>query len=142
VIPPFRDDGYLPDGIHVCSAPEAIFRFGVGSRRRKRLIARLRRWIELGTQIEAQRLLLDGSFVTAKKNPDDVDAVLLLPADFAPRLEHGDEAAVELEGMFLVRQPEELFAAEDDADWLAWVKFFSQTREADGRRKGLVEIQL
>jgi hypothetical protein len=96
----------------------------------------------LGTQIGAQRLLLDDSFVTAKKNPDDVDAVLLLPADFAQRLERGEEAAVELEGMFLVRQPEELFAAEDVADWQEWVEFFSQTREPDGRRKGVVEVQL
>jgi hypothetical protein len=128
--------------MHVCSAPEAIFRFGGGSRRRRRLVARLRRWIELGTEVGARRLLVDGSFITAKKNPDDVDAVLLLPLDFAPRLERGEDAAVELEEMFLVRRPEELFAAEDDADWQGWVEFFSQTRESDGRRKGLVEIRL
>ena len=85
---------------------------------------------------------MDGSFVTAKKEPQDIDAVLLVPADFSEQVERGDEAAMELEGMFLTRQPEELFAAEDDADWQAWVEFFSRTREADGRRKGLVEIQL
>ena len=35
-----------------------------------------------------------------------------------------------------------VFAAEDEADWSEWVVFFSRTREADGRCKGLVEIQL
>jgi hypothetical protein len=44
--------------------------------------------------------------------------------------------------MLLTRRPEELFAAEDDADWTAWLEFFSRTREADDRRKGLVEITL
>jgi hypothetical protein len=85
---------------------------------------------------------LDGSFVSAKKDPGDVDAVLFVPRDFEQQVEDGNEAAVELEGMLLTRQPEELFAAEDEADWQEWVDFFSRTREPDGRRKGLVEIQL
>jgi hypothetical protein len=142
VIPPFRPDGYLPDGVHACSEAEAVFRFGGGSKRRHRLVVRLRRWLELSRQVGAQRFLLDGSFVTAKKKPDDVDAVVLLAQGFSERVERGEEPALELEDMLLTRQPEELFAAEDDADWLAWVEFFSQTREPDGRHKGLVEIQL
>jgi sugar phosphate isomerase/epimerase len=142
VIPEFRNDGYLPNGVHICSVAEATFRFGGGSRRRKRLIVRLRRWIELAKQIGARRLLLDGSFVTSKDEPDDVDAVLLLSSDFALQLDRASDAALELEEMLLNRQPEELFAAEDEIDWQEWVEFFSQTREPDGRRKGLVEIQL
>jgi hypothetical protein len=141
-IPPFRSDGYLPEGVHVCSAGEAVFRFGAGSRQRRRLVSRLRRWIELARQVGAKRLLLDGSFVAAKKNPEDVDAVLLLPSDFLQRAEQGEDAAQELEDMLLTRQPEELFAAEDEADWQAWCEFFSRTREVDGRRKGIVEIAL
>ena len=142
MIPPFRDDGYMPEGIHSCTEAEAVFRFGGGSRRRRRLVVRLCRWLALANAIEARRLLLDGSFVTAKKDPQDIDAVLFLPPDFVRRLEGGDEAALELEDMLLTRQPEELFAAEDEADWLMWVDFFSQTRELDGRRKGLAEVLL
>lgn len=44
--------------------------------------------------------------------------------------------------MLLTRQSEEIFAAEDETDWGDWVEFFGRTREADGRRKGLVEITL
>ena len=44
--------------------------------------------------------------------------------------------------MLLTRCPEEIFAADDEADWNEWVAFFSRTREPDGRRKGLVEIHL
>ena len=87
-------------------------------------------------------MLVDGSFVTAKLEPDDIDAVILLPADFTVQVEHLRESAVELEGMLLTRRPEELFAAEDESDWNAWFEFFSRTRETDGRRKGLVEIKL
>lgn len=141
-IPPFRSDGYLPVGVHVCSEAEVLFRFGTSNRRRRRLAIRLRRWIELGRQVEARRLLVDGSFVTAKEEPGDIDSVMLLPQDFYRRVMREDVAATELEQMFLTRQPEELFAAEDEIDWDEWIAFFSQTREPDKRRKGLVEVRL
>lgn len=58
------------------------------------------------------------------------------------KIEEALEPALELEEMLLTRRPEEIFAAEDEADWNEWAEFFSRTREADGRRKGLVEIKL
>ena len=141
-IPPFRSDGYLPEGVYVGSDAEVIFRFGSSSRRRRRLVLRLRRWIELGRQVGARRLLVDGSFVTAKEEPQDIDTVILLPEDFSQQLAREYEPAMELEEMLLTRRPEEIFAAEDETDWGEWVDFFSRTREPDGRRKGLVEIRL
>jgi hypothetical protein len=30
----------------------------------------------------------------------------------------------------------------DETDWEEWITFFSQTREFDSRRKGLVELRL
>src|SRR5262245_22885673 len=137
-IPPFRADGYLPEGVYVCSEAEVVFRFGSSSRRRRQLVLRLRRWIELGRQVRAQRLLVDGSFVTAKEDPHDIDTVILLPQDFTQQLEREYTPALELEEMLLTRRPEEIFAAEDETDWGEWVEFFSRTREPDGRRKGLV----
>jgi hypothetical protein len=141
-IPPFRPDGYLPNGVHVSTEAEIILRFGSSSRRRRRLAVRLRRWIELGRQIGAMRLLVDGSFVTAIDEPHDVDTVILLPQDFSGQLEEEHAPALELEEMLLTRRPEEIFAAEDETDWEEWVTFFSQTREPDSRRKGLMEVCL
>jgi hypothetical protein len=86
--------------------------------------------------------LIDGSFVTAKGEPNDIDAVILLPENYDRQIEDGIEVALELEEMLLTRRPEEIFAAEDEADWNDWIEFFSRTREADERRKGLVEIVL
>lgn len=87
-------------------------------------------------------MLVDGSFVTAKAEPQDSDSVIFLPGDFLQQLEREFSPALELEEMVLTRRPEELFAAEDETDWQDWVAFFSQTREPDRRRKGLVEIRL
>jgi hypothetical protein len=110
--------------------------------RRRRLALRLRRWVSLARQVRARRLLVDGSFVTETQNPNDVDAVVLLPGDFLQQITWGVDHALELEQMLLTRRPEEIFAAEDESDWNDWVEFFGRTREFDGRRKGLVEIQL
>lgn len=141
-IPPFRADGYLPEGLYLASEAEVTFRFGASTPRRRRLALRLRRWIELARQVGGERLLADGSFVTAKEEPNDIDAVILLPPHFERQIEQGIQSALELEEMLLTRRPEEIFAAEDEADWSDWAEFFSCTREADGRRKGLVEIDL
>ena len=142
MIPDFRDDGYLPEGLHAATGAEIIFRFGTDTPRRKRLAIRLRRWIELSRAVSAKRFFVNGSFVTTKFEPDDVDAVVWLPGDFAQRVSGGQSEALELESMLLTRHPEEIFAAEDRDDWEEWVEFFSQTREADGRRKGVVEVEL
>jgi len=141
-IPDFRPDGYLPEGLYVATEAEVTFRFGTANRQRRRLVLRVRRWIHLARTIGAPRLFIDGSFVTAKAEPNDVDAVVLLPSDFEEQIFAESETATELEEMLLTRRPEEIFAAEDETDWSEWVEFFSRTRESDGRRKGLVEIEL
>ena len=142
MIPDFRDDGYLPEGLHVATEAEATFRFGTDTPRRQRLALRLRRWIELSRAVSAKRLFVNGSFVTSKPDPNDVDAVVWLPDDFIDRVADGNSEAMELETMLLTRHPEEIFAAEDRRDWEDWLEFFSRTRESDGRRKGVVEIEL
>jgi len=142
MIPEFRDDGYLPEGLHLATDAEITFRFGTASTKRRRLILRLRRWIELSRLIRAKRFFVDGSFVADKNEPNDVDAVVWLPEDFADRIHRGEIEALELETMLLTRRPEEVYAAEDRRDWEEWLEFFGRTRESDKRRKGLVEVEL
>src|SRR6056297_1229899 len=112
MMPDFREDGYLPDGLHVATEAAVSFRFGMSSRQRQRLTLRLRRWLQLARVVNAERFFVHGSFVTSKPGPDDVDAVIWLPDDFADRLNRGGMEAVELDSMLLTRRPEELFAAE------------------------------
>lgn len=141
-LPPFRDDGYLPVGLYNATLESAVKRFGSESRRRRYLLFRLKRWVELARAVAAPRLFIDGSFVTSKQDPNDIDAVVLLPTDFRQLVFRGTDAALELDHMLLNRMPEEIFAAEDEGDWNDWIEFFSQTRESDNRKKGLVEIVL
>jgi hypothetical protein len=108
MIPDFRDDGYLPEGIHIATEAEVTFRFGAATARRRRLVLRLRRWLDLSRLTHARRFLVDGSFVTTKAEPKDVDAVVLLADDFEQQISDGNEAALELEGMLLTRRPEEV----------------------------------
>jgi len=142
MIPEFRPDGYLPEGLHDASEADVTFRFGSSTPRRRRLVFRFRKWLELARATRARRFLLDGSFVTDKPEPNDIDAVVLVADDFEQQVASGLDAAIELETMLLTRNPEEIFAAEDVHDWDDWVEFFSRTREPDGRRKGLVEVNL
>ena len=142
MIPAFEADGYLPVGLYAASEAEIIFRFGTSTRRRTELAIRLRRWIELARAVSARRLLVDGSFVTAKPAPDDVDAAIWLPPDFQDQVARGVAEALELHNMLRTGQPKEIFPADDENDWNRWVKFFSQTRMADERPKGLVEVLL
>lgn len=141
-IPDFREDGYLPEGLFSATLAEITSRFGTSSRRRRFLTLRLRRWAELARATGVSRMFVDGSFVTSKQDPNDIDAVVLLSRDFREQILNEDNHALELEDMLLTRQPEELFAAEDARDWEEWIEFFSRTRELDERRKGLVELIL
>jgi len=141
MIPAFEADGSLPVGLYAASEAEIVFRFGTSTRRRTELAIRLRRWIELARAVSARRLLVDGSFVTAKPDPGDIDAAIWLPSDFQEQVARGAAAALELNNMLRTGQPKEIFPADDEDDWNWWIKFFSQTRIAN-EFKGLVEVQL
>jgi len=137
---PVVDEGYIPPTL-TCTEAEVDWWFGLNGRRRE-LLERIHTWISLARAVKAKRLLLDGSFVTAKDKPGDVDAVVLLPEDFRDQLRAGYPKAVELYDILRTREPKELFAAEAEDDWWRWVEFFGRTREANGRRKGLIEVTL
>jgi hypothetical protein len=71
-----------------------------------------------------------------------LDAVVWLPSTFEQQLQSGSETAIELDELLTTRRAGDLFAAEDQVDWDQWLEFFTRTREADGRRKGILEILL
>jgi len=95
--------------------------------------------LQLARAAGALRFFVNGSFVTAKPEPGDVDAVCLVPAGWSAET---GVATRELYEVALARLPKELFIASSESRWDQWVEFFGRTRESDGRRKGLVEVQL
>lgn len=137
---PVLEDGYIPPTL-TCTEAEVVLWFGFNDHRAG-LLERIHTWISLSRSVKARRLLLDGSFITTKEEPGDVDAAVLLPKDFRDLLQGGDPDAVELYQMLFTRRPKELFAAEDEEDWWTWVEFFGRANKANRRRKGLIEVML
>jgi hypothetical protein len=91
MIPPFNDDGYLPSGIYGARLQEVAARFGQDSELRQSQMESVRWLVELARRARARRIVINGSFVTDKLEPNDVDCVLLIGPDF-PR-----DAAAEAE---------------------------------------------
>ena len=84
MLPPFNADGNLPEGIHQASLTEVLARFGVGSARRKWLGDRMGELLSHAkTTGKLHRVFLWGSYVTAKKSPNDLDLLLVMAEDFS-----------------------------------------------------------
>jgi hypothetical protein len=75
-IPALDPNGVLPAGVHDCTLEEIKSRFGSfqGSDRRPQLFSRLETFLTEARGVEiVQSVLVDGSFVTAKADPNDID---------------------------------------------------------------------
>ena len=82
MIPDFDERGYLPAGVHLASLDEIEARFGRQSEVRRAQMESLRWLVELAKKAGVQRLIINGSFVTERLEPNDVDCVLLTGPDF------------------------------------------------------------
>lgn len=89
MIPAFNDVGYLPAGVHPATLAEVEERFGRGSEMRQVQMESVRWMIDLARRAGADRIILNGSFVTDIMEPNDVDCVLY----FVPG-RHRDRAAM------------------------------------------------
>jgi hypothetical protein len=134
MLPAFDRDGNLPFGIHPGAVDELVTRFGSGSSERELEIQELIQFIEWARRAGVRRLIINGSFVTQKDAPNDVDIVILPGADY-PR----DQRPVgEEETLWPFLQ---IFVADDDADLEAWaLQDFGTDR--DFHKKGVVEVIL
>ncbi len=94
MIPEFDDDGYLPPGIHLATVEEIDTRFGEASELRRVQMESLVWMIGLAQRAGAKRIIINGSFVTDKMEPNDVDCVLLIGEGFP----HDESAEAELVG--------------------------------------------
>ena len=83
LIPPLESDGFLPAGIHSASLAETVERFGTGSERREGLAKLLASLVQAASAYpHAKRVLVWGSFPSAKREPGDLDYSLVVGVDF------------------------------------------------------------
>jgi hypothetical protein len=134
MLPPFDESGNLPRGIHRASIEEVVDRFGHGSPEREVEACELFQFVEWARRHGVRRLIINGSFVTDKPDPNDVD-VVLLPDGNERQQDVGFESEPQAWPFLQI-----LFAA-DDADLERWARDdFGTDRE--GRDKGVVEVIL
>lgn len=134
MLPAFDDFGNLPPGIHRCSVAELVDRFGSGSDEREAEISELVAFVDAAKTAGVRRLMVNGSFVTGKLAPNDVDVVILPSPDYPRQSQRLDDD--ELIWPFL-----QIIVAADDADFEAWaIRQFGTDRNR--RPKGVVEVIL
>jgi len=143
-LPEFNESGDLPEGKHRASITEVVTRFGSVTDQRKAITDRLRRVYELAISTgHLDRFILFGSYVSDKKEPKDVDVILVMrnefhaencPAESSVLFDH-ERANIELGASIFWIRPEMLLG-EPLEEFLA----FWETKR-DGRRRGIVEIE-
>ena len=133
--------GNLPPGEHVASWDEIATRFGTTARRQQ-LLAGLHAAVAALKSAGCRRMYLDGSFVTAKPEPNDYDGCWEIDGvDFDvldPVLLTFDCGRATQKAKYLG----ELFLADTQADphGTLFREFFQSDR--DGNPKGIVVIDL
>jgi hypothetical protein len=128
VIPAFDANGNLPPGIYYCTLAEVVARFGHGSSERQVETNQLVQFVQWARQVGVRRLLVNGSYITSKAEPNDVDVVVLPGAVVID--------ATEVQFPFLHVQ-----IAVDEADVEQWARVdFGEDR--NGNPKGILEVEL
>lgn len=146
-IPILDAEGFLPTGIFDCSFSEVRDQFGrfQGSDARPKLFTQLE--ILLATMRNARlfrALLIDGSFCTAKTNPNDIDLIAVLKPghDFErdlPMSEYGLVSRTLLRRRFGF---DVIVAEEASSLYKTYVEFFSCIRDNPEKKKGLLRLTL
>jgi hypothetical protein len=147
VIPPFTGNGCLPEGIYDCTIDEAAERFG-GFQGRSQRPHLWDMFIELMREADACKLvdavLVDGSFVTAKADPNDIDLVLVVSTnhDFSADFQPSEYNVLSRRRVNRRFGFDLLVARADSEEYRRYVAFFQQVRLEPGRKKGILRIWL
>jgi len=110
---------------------------------RVRLFEKLARYLKearaTGTAVE---LLLDGSFVTGKPDPDDIDLVLVLKAghDFTAELRPFEYNVLSRRRVRQEYRFDVLVAVEGSPEYQKYADFFQQVRDRPQLRKGILRV--
>lgn len=145
-IPDLDHLGVLPPGLHCCSLDEIQLRFGSfqGSDCRVRLHQDLVRYAAEARDTRMIRaLVVDGSFVTSKAAPGDIDLVVALAGTFPPGgiapFVYNAISKRRIKAMY----PFDVVVVPDGGDaYRAAVEFFAQVKHQPGSTKGLLRVEL
>ena len=146
-IPELNENGFLPEGVHEASLEEVQERFGRFQRtdRRPALFAKLSTYLaEVRASGLAEAVILDGSFVTAKDEPSDIDLILVLRPDHDDRaelrpFEYNALAKHRVRRRFRF---DVVSAREGTDEYEESLNFFQRVRDRSDLRKGVLKVIL
>jgi hypothetical protein len=136
MIPERNDDGYLPAGVHRATLEEVAARFGRETELRRVQMESLAWLVDLARRAGARRLIVNGSFVTDRPEPNDIDCVVLIDEDFPRDGEEAEAAKELLAGLPFI---ELKLAVPQDFAWFV-ERVFATDRKAVA--KGMIEVEL
>ncbi len=144
-IPDLTDDGVLPAGVHECSLNDLKARFGRFNKsdRRVQLTAQLVEYFESLRQTGlVSWVAIDGSYVTSKPDPGDIDLIVVLKADhdFSSTLRPDFYNALSKKRVRNKYTFDVFVAPEDSLALSDSLEFFQKTR--GGTPKGILRVQL
>ena len=150
---PELNDGVLPIGLHLCTLEEVVAAFGQFRRsdRRIHLTEQLIRYI-YDAQVSGvvAAIIIDGSYVTAKDEPSDIDLIVALRADIDLAAEMRPmEYNIQSKAMVRKLYGFDVLPAVDGSEtYYRFLDFFSRVKLTDPdqqtrqERKGLLRIEL
>ncbi|HET6576502.1 MAG TPA: hypothetical protein VFG68_23075 [Fimbriiglobus sp.] len=147
-------DNVLPEGVHDCTIEEveAVFGRFQKSDKRMRLTEKLRTYLD-----EARRsglvkaVIVDGSYVMGRDEPEDIDLIVVLPADwgFTRDLKPSEYNVVTRVGIIRRKYPFDVFTYADGSErYLQMLEYFSQVNPlkhaalTEQPRKGVLRVVL
>jgi hypothetical protein len=144
-IPELNTEGLLPEGVYDCTLDEIGARFGrfQMTDRRIWLFEKLRELVEEERQAGlAIELFVDGSFVNDKPEPNDIDLVIVLPADYnftseLPPFRYNATSQAQVRRRYRF---DVYFVRQNSTEYHERRYFFQKTRE--DQRKGILRIKL
>ena len=144
MIPAFTEQDFLPPGIYQATLDEFKERFVVFQRsdRRLRLFVQLEKLLDQAARAGiVKRILIAGSFVSAKPEPNDFDCIVVLDPSIVGKPLRPFEYNLESRQMARRMFGGDIMSALDHSTALQqYLEFFQTAR--DGKRIGIVELQL
>jgi hypothetical protein len=144
-IPELNESGLLPEGIHEASLEKVRERFGRFQRTDPRpdLFAKFYLFMsEVRAAGLIEAVIVDGSFVTAKDEPSDIDLILILRPDHDYRVELRpfEKNALSRRRVRRRFRFDVVIAREGSDEYEQSVSFFQGVKGRSGLRKGVVKV--
>ena len=140
---PTMNSDYLPNGIHSCTIEEIKQFFGTNERRNS-LIDNLCEYIQNVKDFGLDgHIIIDGSFVTVKEHPGDIDIIFEVGASYDLEAPLTMLETNILSKRYVMDKFElHLFVAPNEDTAKHWRSFFSRIKGNEHTKKGLLRIAI